>query len=195
MNRFIIAALPVLIASPALAGGVVPTPLEPAPVFVEPAAPAYDWTGFYVGAQASYADVEADGTINADGNGGVYGLRAGYDLDLGSTVVGGLVQYDTGSIGLDGTTTELDNILRVGGRVGFDAGRSLYYATAGYASADTSDQGSADGYFAGVGYEMFLTPAVSLGAEAIYNDFGELDNSAGTDLKATTVGLNVNYRF
>ena len=74
MNRFIIAALPVLIASPALAGGVVPTPLEPAPVFVEPVAPAYDWTGFYVGAQASYADVEADGTINADGNGGVYGL-------------------------------------------------------------------------------------------------------------------------
>ncbi len=199
MQRYIIALLPAaLLAAPAFAGNLAPAPLEPAPVFTAaPATPVYDWSGFYVGAQANYVDVETGGDADVSGNGGLYGLRAGYDFGLGNYVAGALIQYDKGSIGLDDTDVELDNVLRVGGRFGLNSGRNLYYASAGYANADTNDIGSADGYFVGLGYEVFLTQAITVGAEAIYHDLGDFDDAGGAniDAKATTVGLNVNYRF
>lgn len=197
MNRLILSLLPLAIAAPAFAGNIAPAPIEaaPAPVFVTPA-PTYSWSGAYIGAQASYADVETDTAgVTDDGDGGLYGLRAGYDYDFGSFILGGLVSYDYGSVELDTSGVEVENLLRVGARAGLDLGRSLAYASAGYTQAETDTLGDTDGYFVGLGYETFLTQNVTLGAEAIYHDFGDLDGAAGTDAKATTVGLNMNYRF
>lgn len=197
MNRFIIATLPLLAATPALAGNIAPAPVEaaPAPVFVAPA-PIYSWSGAYIGAQASYADAETDdGVLTDDGDGGLYGLRAGYDYDFGSFVLGGLVSYDYGSVEFDNSGAELENLLRVGARAGLNLGRSLAYASAGYAQAETDVLGDADGYFVGLGYERFLTEKVTFGGEVIYHDFDDLDGAVSTDAKATTVGLNLNYRF
>ena len=199
MQRYLLALLPVAFAAPAFAGNIEPAPLEPAPVFTAPtvSSPVYDWTGFYIGAQANYADVETGGDLETDGDGGLLGVRAGYDFDFGPAVAGGFVQYDNGGIELDDTDVELENVLRVGARVGYDFGPNLVYGSAGYANADTDDAGSADGYFVGLGYERFLTQSVSLGAEAIYHDFNDFDgiDGANVDAEATTVGLNINYRF
>ncbi|MGB3555073.1 MAG: outer membrane beta-barrel protein [Jannaschia sp.] len=189
-------AILAVLGAPAFAGNVEPVvvepPLAPAPVFT---APAYDWTGFYIGLQGNYADVSTSGGTVLDDDGGLYGLRAGYDYDLGSAIAGGFVQFDRGSIELAGSGVEVEDVLRIGGRLGFDGGRNFYYASAGYTDIGTNTIGSADGYFVGLGYEVFLTQAVTLGAEAIYHDVGDFDLLPGTDAEATTVGLNLNFRF
>ena len=193
MNRFVLAAI-LPFAAPAFAGNVAPVFDEPtlAPIVVEP---VYDWSGAYVGAQVNYGTIQSDGLASADGDGFLVGLRAGYDLDLGRAVVGGLVQYDTGSIELGATGAEVEDILRVGGRVGYDLGRALFYGAAGYTQADTNVVGNMDGYFLGVGTEMFVTDSVTVGIETLYHDFGDLDGAPGVDAEAATVGLNLNYRF
>lgn len=189
------------ISLPALAGNPAPVPVDPvpAPVFdAAPAAPIYDWSGFFVGAQIGYGDLEADtGAATLDDDGALYGLRAGYDYDFGPALVGGVLQYDASNLELDDGADgiELDSVLRLGARVGFDSGRNLYYLTGGYANADTDAIGDSDGYFAGVGYEVFLTDRVTLGAEALYHEFDDFDDAPTVDADATTVGLNVNYRF
>lgn len=212
MNRFATLALIPLMASPAFAGNIAPAPVEPAPVFTAaPAAPVYSWTGGYVGGQVSYANIDADGlfdddddddsdliNFDSDGDGALYGLRAGYDYDFGAAVLGGLIQYDFGSIDLDDSDLELENVLRVGARLGYNAGQNLFYGAAGWANADTNDAGDADGWFAGLGFERYLTPAVTFGAEALYHEFDDFEDGPdfdGVDSKLTTVGLNLNYRF
>lgn len=202
MHYRILALVPFLMASPAVAQKFDPVVVEPAPaapVVVAPIAPTYDWNGFYAGAQVNYADADAefDGFIdNLEGDDFLFGLRAGYDYDFGNLVAGPVVQYDTGSLDLG--DLEIENILRIGGRVGFDSGRNLYYATGGYAEADTEEFGDADGFFAGLGYEVFLTDRVTIGAEALYHEFDEDDFddfSNDADVEAVTVGLNLNFRF
>lgn len=185
-------------ALPALAGNVVPAPVEPAPVIVADPVPIYDWTGFFVGAQIGYADVEADtGATSLDDDGFTYGLRAGYDYDFGTFVLGGIVQYDELDItlGEGAGAIDVENVLRVGARAGLDSGRNLFYLTAGYANADTDAIGDADGYFAGVGYEVFLTQNVTAGAELLYHEFDDFDDAPTVEADATTLALSVNYRF
>lgn len=194
MNRFILAALLPFTAAPAFAGNIAPVPVEPAPI-APAAAPVYEWSGAYIGAQVSRADFETDGAIGVDDTGFLAGLRAGYDLDLGGTIVGGLVQYDSGSFDLAPSGLEVDDVLRVGGRVGYDLGRTMFYGMGGYASADTNLPGDADGYFLGIGTETFVTQNVTLGVESIYHDFGELDGAPNVDLEAATIGVNLNFRF
>lgn len=194
MNRLILAALLPFAAAPAFAGNIAPVLQEPAPIAPAPA-PVYEWSGAYIGAQVNYADIQTDGALGVDGSGALAGLRAGYDLDLGSTVVGGLIQYDGGSIDLDPSGIEVENVLRVGGRIGYDFGRTLVYGTGGYTSASTNVAGDADGYFLGIGTEMFVTERVTVGLETIYHDFGDLDGAPTVDAEAATVGLNLNFRF
>lgn len=217
MKRFLLPFLPLAFVAPAFAGNIAPVYSEPAPIAPVTVAPTYTWGGGYVGVQAGYGDIRPGGTADLDddddddgdsddtdnvsfgddldGDGGLFGLRAGYDMMFGRTLVGGFAQYDKASIDL-GDDVELDSILRLGLRAGLTSGRNMYYATGGYAQADTDDIGTADGYFAGLGYEVFLTQKVTLGAEALYHDFDEFDGGDDDiDAKATTVGLNLNYRF
>ena len=180
------------------AGNVEPVPLEPAPVFAAAPAPGTDWTGGYGGLQLSYVGIDADGGgVNANGSGALFGLRSGYDIDFGRAVVGGLLHYDRGSIGLDGsgiaagTDPELEAVLRTGVRVGVDGGRALYYAQGGYARAYADDIDDADGYFLGLGVEQLVTERLSIGVESNFHRFDE--DSIDTD--ANTVGVNLNFRF
>ncbi|QFU07590.1 hypothetical protein PARPLA_01501 [Rhodobacteraceae bacterium THAF1] len=178
-----------LLAAPALAGGMTtaPAPMAPPLAF----SPEYNWTGFSVGAQLGYGDVDTN-VDSLDGDDVVYGLRAYYDYDFGRFVLGGGVQYDATSIELGDNVDEVDSITRVGLRAGFDSGRNYYYATGGYAYADTEND-SSDGYFVGLGYEVFATQNVTLGAEVLYHEFDDFDG--GLEADATTASLSVNYRF
>lgn len=207
-----------LLAVPAIAGGLgdFTAPVVAAPAPAAPLSFGRDWTGGYVGAQIGYGGLDLDGDIlgdnddeaelgdladlNFEGSGATYGLRSGYDYDLGSAVVGGFLQYDGASIDIDDTDAEIDRIGRAGVRVGYDAGNVLPYLAAGYAYADTDDYGDSNGWFAGAGVEAFVTDNVSVGGEVFYHDFDDFDAEVGGtgidfDTSATTVGLNVNYRF
>ncbi|MCF6443517.1 outer membrane protein [Nereida sp. MMG025] len=166
------------------------TPIQPAPV---PVAASGDWSGFYGGLQLGYGDVGTSGAADLDGDGLVGGLSLGYDLDLGNWVVGGGLDFDVTDIDIGGAT-DLDSVLRLKLRGGYDLGESLIYGTGGWAQADTSDIGSDDGYFIGAGYEQFITDTITVGGEVLYHDFDDFDGS-GIDVRATTAQVKLNYRF
>ena len=182
-------------AGPALAGGLAEP--APAPVTIAPApvVSSTDWTGPSVGVQLGYGDVSTSGAASLSGNDVLYGLRAYYDVDLGNYVVGGGLQYDSTDIDLGGVTT-VDSVLRLGARAGIDLGQNWVYGTAGWAQAQTSAAavGDSNGWFAGLGYEVFVTDNVTLGAEVLYHDFSDFD-LPGLEAEATTAALSVNFRF
>lgn len=196
MNTKAVSALTaalVTAAVPAIAGGPV-APVETPPVVVAPA-PATDWTGASVGLQFGRIDVETSGAAALDGDDTFVGVRAYYDYDLGDFVVGGGLQYDTTGVDLGGVT-EVESVTRLGVRGGYDLGQNWIYATAGLARVETSAAavGDSNGYFAGLGYEVFLGQQVTLGAEVLYHSFDDF-NLAGLEADATTAGVSLNFRF
>ena len=200
------------LATPALAGSLEPTPVEPAPV--APLAPVAspvtgDWTGPSVGAQLGYGSVDTDGAGDDSEDGMIYGLRAFYDHDFGNWVAGAGVQYDATDIDL-GDAGDLDGIAKVGGRVGYDLGRTMVYGTGGYAwidnkltatlgAASVSDSKFHSGWTVGAGVEAFFAPQWSVKGEYLYRSLGGETYFSGAiplgTLNLHTVQVGVNYHF
>ncbi|TCO72431.1 outer membrane protein [Rhodovulum euryhalinum] len=186
------AALATAVAAPAVAGSYDPAP---EPVQVAPAAPAPvlggDWGGGYAGLQLGFADVDADGGLNGDGE--IYGVHAGYRWDMGTLVYGVEVDYDDAGIDIGNGAAELDDVMRLKGQVGYDMGSTLLYATAGVANADTT-LGDETGWLAGGGLAWAVSPSWTVGGEILYHDFDEFGNS-GIGADATTATLRASFRF
>lgn len=198
MKRSLIlaAGLGALTAAPALAGGTAQQPAPaPATVAPVPVASGSDWTGPSVGVRLGYGDVSTYGAAQLSGDGALFGLRANYDYDLGTVIVGGGLQYDTTDIDLGGVTT-LESVTRIGARAGADLGTSWLYGAAGWAQANTSAPtvGDSDGWYAGVGYEMLVSEGITVGTEVLYHEFSDFDLS-GLNAEATTAAISVNFRF
>ncbi len=180
-------------AGAALAGGPVITAPEPAPMPAPaPMLPANgDWTGLSAGLSLGYGSV-TNGAAN--GTGAIYGLRGGYDQDFGNWVFGGTASYDWSNITAGG---DLNNLARLGLRGGYDMGDTLIYATGGAAWADVTTSGVSardTGWFAGIGAEHKFNESWSVDGQLLTNQFADF-NGSGSDLKATTVSLGLNYRF
>lgn len=184
----------VMIAAPALAGGVAETAAAPVVLAPPPVVSSTNWTGPSVGIQLGYGDVSTSGPA-LGGDDVLYGLRAYYDHDFGDFIVGGGLQYDSADIDLGGVTT-LESVTRVGVRAGVDLDRNWAYGTAGWALAETSNPvvGDSNGWFAGVGYEVFVADNVTVGAEVLYHQFEDFD-LGGLEADATTAAVSVNFRF
>lgn len=154
-----------------------------------------EWTGPSVGTELGFLD--ADGTGAREGDGFSYGLRANYDLDMGGYVIGGALAWDRPDTDL-GAGTRLDETVRLGARAGIDAGANWYYGTVGWARASVDDPGgtigNSDGYYFGLGYEVYLNPNTTAGAEILHQQFDDFD-LGGFELDATTLNLSVNFRF
>lgn len=189
------AGLSTMIAGPALAGGLAEPAPGPVTIAPAPVAATGTWTGFSVGGQLGYGDVSTSGAAALDGDDLLYGLRAYYDYDFGDFIVGGGLQYDATDLDIGGVTT-LDSVTRLGLRAGVDLGQNWIYGTAGYAQARTSNPvvGDSDGWFAGVGYEVFVVDNITVGAELLYHSFDDFD-LPGLEAEATTAALSVNFRF
>lgn len=185
----------ILSAGLAAAGSPEPAPAEPTvPAPAEPAPAMTDWTGFYGGGQLGFGDVSTSGAADLDGDGAIGGLTLGYDHDFGSYVLGGAVDYDFADIDLDGAST-LENVARLKARGGAKIGTDgLLYATAGAAQAEADGFDSDSGWFVGAGYEQMVTERFAVGAEALYHEFDDFDDS-GIDVEATTVQLRGTFRF
>ncbi|MFU8824163.1 MAG: outer membrane protein [Yoonia sp.] len=197
-----------LAAGMASAGGlaapvetVAPTPIAPAPA---PVMRGSDWTGFYLGGQLGYGDV----TISADPeqddlDGIIGGVHAGYMYDLGTIVLGAEVDYDladiSGAVPALKTGVEVDDILRLKARVGYDAGAFLPYATGGVVRANLStDDGSieADGDFYGLGVAYKFSDSILVGGEVLQHKFYEGDDGVqGNGVRATTATARVSFQF
>lgn len=198
LSRLIVLALTTTtMAGAAFAGSPVDTPAEP-PVFAPETVPVPvntggDWTGFYTGLQLGYADADS-ATGGLDGSDTSYGFHAGYDYDFGQFVLGGELDYDKTDISLGGGAGSIDSVARAKIRGGYDLGRTLVYATAGAARADTS-VGDETGPFVGVGVAYQVTDRYLVGAEVLEHRFDDVGGVAGNDIDATTLSIRGSYRF
>ncbi|SIN93568.1 outer membrane protein [Vannielia litorea] len=197
MKTFIAAAtLPALLAFPAFAGNLE-TPLAddvvttPAPVVDL----GRDWTGGYVGLSFGTGSGEIDGggatnDFDVEDN---YGLYGGYLWDNGNLVYGGELAYS--SLGLNpdvGPDADAD-VWALKGRLGYDAGNFLPYATAGFANI-TSEGESGDGYVLGAGLEYAATDNIRVRGEYLNHQFDDFGDT-GNDVKADTFSLGLSYNF
>ena len=178
----------------------------------------YSWSGFYLGAHAGYGwgDAEYEHQ-NINFFGGPGGL---YDNEINGAVVGGQLgfnyQIDWFVVGVEGTaawsdisgnydfsqytndtTTDLEWVVTVAGRLGFALDRFLIYGKGGYAWARAeagqeyykpgverywSDEQTVSGFLIGGGLEYAVTDNVVAGFEYVYIDFDE-ERFSGDDSK------------
>ncbi len=185
------------LGSVALAGTIEETPVEQSvtpPVFTPaPVNVGGDWTGFYTGLQLGHADADS-ATGALDGDDTSYGFHAGYDYDFGQFVLGGEFDYDKTDINLGGGAASIDSVARAKIRGGYDLGRTLVYATAGAARADTS-VGNESGKFLGLGVAYQVTDRYLVGAEVLEHRFDDVGGVAGNDIDATTFSIRGSLRF
>lgn len=206
-----------------------------APVLV---APVPTWAGFYAGAHAGYgwADFEAsdvdpvfavliDEDLNHKPNGGVFGVHAGYNFQVGSFVFGveadgsyatieGDVLYDFPLLGgtfTDQQTSKIDALFSARGRIGYAFGPALVYATGGIAAArvettfsasllgqslSTSDEAWHVGYTVGGGLEYKFDQSWSARVEYLYADLGEeMHTVEPFELTLNVVRVGLTYHF
>lgn len=194
MRRILLLSAATFLATgPVLAGSLEAPP--PAPPVVPAPAPAPstpDWTGFYLGSQIGYIDVDTN-VPGVSGDDLIAGFTAGYDYDMGNVVVGGSVDYDwTNATLVPGL--DVENVWRAKLRGGYKLGRGLVYATAGYANADTSTLGDEDGYFAGAGYDYMVGDHLAVGGELLFHEFDSF-NGTPVNVDATTFAIRTTYKF
>lgn len=172
------------------------------------AAPAFTWTGFYVGANGGWVwgDVDFDfitvGTSsNTDFDGGFAGGTVGVNWQWNSIVLG--VEGDLDWAGMDGSDPcpnpafrckiDFNWLATARGRVGFAWNRFLVYGTGGVAFADvdfSTPPGGAGftssfnetylGWTVGGGVEFGLTNHISIKGEYAYFDLGDETAPAGS---------------
>ena len=181
-------------SSSAIAGGLA-EPVEtmaPLPI-ATPVIMSKDWSGFYVGGGLGTGAVGIGDDPDIDSSS--FGLNAGYRYDMGSIVLGGEVEYS--ALDFESAGDDFDaSVLRLKGRVGYDAGAIMPYAVAGLAQltiedgSDTSD----NGYFYGVGVDYAVTDNIYVGGEILQHQFDDF-NDGGADIEAQTMSLRVGYSF
>ena len=207
-----LAAAAVVFSAPAIAADL--PAYEPAPAYAAPA-PASNWTGGYVGAQAGYGWRKADnknGRPNTKPDGAVVGGYAGYDYQFdGSPVVVGVdtdLNYNTGSDRNGRVRNQLKWSGATRGKIGYAMDRVMVYGAGGVAYGDVktkiganSDSKTAVGWTAGGGVEALVADNVSVRTEYRYTDYGTdkfKNGGVGTtksNLTENRVTAGVAYKF
>ena len=198
------------LTAPALAADLTtPTPL-PTPPAIEAAAPANNWTGFYLGALGGYGWGNADTSAGGVGaNGFDVGGYAGANWQWGNFVVGaeGDVLFpwrDDSSGGIE-VDQGLNGSLRA--RAGIALDRFLLYGTGGLAATDLelsgggiSDDKTLWGWTAGAGVEGMLTDNITARVEYRFTDYQDKTFTLGggpvdSDFTTHTIHGGVGVKF
>jgi outer membrane immunogenic protein len=208
-----------LIAQCAAAADLSLAPLYKAPPASTP--PAYDWTGFYVGANGGGGWGHSWWNANTTGinlSGAQAGGTAGYNWQTGRVVFG--IEGDLDWSGFNGSSTSpgcpagcstSDNWLStVRGRIGYSFDRVMPYVTGGLAVGDiraaTPGLAGGDatnaGWALGAGLELALPGNWTAKAEYLRVDLGSFNCTGCSALPPDNVSLQenifragVNYHF
>jgi outer membrane immunogenic protein len=181
-------------------------------------APAWTWTGFYLGLNGGYGFSTSSNQLALSGDqptglfsaGGFGGGQIGYNVQLSRVVLGLEADFQGASI-RDSVTdlifgdffsSQLDSFGTVRGRIGYAFSPALLpYLTGGFAYGHLSNLAAIDttytfsgmvvGYTVGAGIEWAFTPAWSFRGEYLYMDFGKHDpiNAAGAPFSQTQMGV------
>jgi outer membrane immunogenic protein len=173
-----------------------------APVAAAVVAPAFSWTGFYVGghlgygwAQARYNDfVNPANNFSINANGIFGGVQAGYNWQINNFVLGLEADIAAGGLrrtfdlgGGDTYRASVPLLSTVRARAGLAADRALFYVTGGLGIATfqdrwdiggviTSFSSTRAGYALGAGVEYAFTPNWTAKVEYMYYGFGDRRN-------------------
>ena len=184
-------------------------PQAPAAEYSEPV--VKNWSGAYVGGNATWQKGKFNGQDQDRGHALGGGLYGGYNMQSGSIVYG--AEADLSYAGEDGSagaglkgTQGVNGSVR--GRVGYDLNPFLVYGTAGVAVANhelegngTNDEKLAAGYTVGAGVETFVTDNITARVEYRYSDYQKRDFDLGTgaaiskgfDDHSVKVGMGVKF--
>jgi outer membrane immunogenic protein len=159
-------------------------------------APAFDWSGFYVGAsiggqQVNVTSPDPVGFVQPSGTGFTIGAFAGANKQINNFVLGveGDIEYSTFSATASCAnpawtcTTNLNAQGSFRGRIGFAADRALLYVTGGLAVANFGgnttlgptvfpDSSARIGWTAGAGIDFAFTDTVFGRAQYRYSNYG-----------------------
>ncbi len=207
MKKFLLAALLGGVATSAFAADLPTRKAPPAPMPY--LAPAFSWTGFYLGVNGGYGLNSGGGDFGSP-DGGFVGGTAGYNYQMGQLVLGVEGDWDWASLTHDGVNavgpykTNIDDLVTVRGRLGYAIDRTLLYVTGGYAGADTelnfpgigSESQWRSGGVIGGGVEYAFTNNITAKAEYLFAPMENttlLGEKSNLDLSLFRVGLN--YKF
>ncbi len=221
MKQLLLAGVAALSAATAASAADMQARPYKAPPPAAMISPAYNWSGFYIGAMGGY------GWGTDSGSGGFGGGTVGYNWQFpGSQFVFGIEVDAAGASIKDSFTEDLGGGLllhsdskinsfgSVTGRAGFAMDAVLLYAKGGFAwannkttfsvpdlGATSSDSHTHTGYTLGGGLEYLFTPSWSAKAEYMYTSLGgETYNLLGEQLPSGnidfhTIKVGVNYHF
>ena len=215
IKKFAMATAAIALAAPAYAGSKMAPIEEPEvvePIMEEPAAPARDWTGPYVGLNGTYIGVNNRDRGNFGGSGPGIGAHLGYTQDFGGFVLGAEAEWDfyndvtLDEVGNFPGAGEVESMGRLKARAGVPIGNDLLaYGLGGVAHMRTSDIGDNTGWVVGAGAEYMVTNDFSVGAEVMYHRFDDVSvgedvgevpaGGADYDFEATTVSVRGSFRF
>jgi outer membrane immunogenic protein len=218
MKRLLLAGVALSVAGAASAADMQARPYTKAPPAV--VSPAYNWSGFYIGAMGGY------GWGTDAGSGGFGGGTVGYNWQLpGSQFVFGVEVDAAGASIKDSFTVEdagiqaivdskINSFGSVTGRAGFAMDAVLLYAKGGFAwgnnkttisvpafGATSSDSHTHTGYTLGGGIEYMFAPNWSAKGEYMFTSLGSKTYNLGGDLFDSgtidfhTIKVGVNYHF
>lgn len=195
--KFIAISLAATFASTAaFAGGFVDpvTGVDAVPVSTSSAG---SWTGFYAGLQFGAGDATfsfAGETASEDTDAG--GFHLGYMRDFGQVVVGGEFAFDRVTLS-DGDDDEGVYLGRLRGRIGYNAGRFMPYATIGSASlvGEDNDDISEAGFTYGIGADFRVTDRFLVGFDYSRSEFSDVLDEPGLDLDADLVQVRASFKF
>jgi outer membrane immunogenic protein len=173
----------------------------------QPAAALFNWTGFYVGANAGYAWGSA---IGGNPSGGVLGLTGGYNYQFSPNMVIGAetdISFSNADTSRAVGRFESNYIGTLRARLGYSVGNVMFYGTGGaaYGKGELSVGGLTNdqthwGWTIGAGVEAMLTQNVSAKFEYLYVDLNDKNYTTigGPVRVGYTTNLlrgGVNYRF
>jgi outer membrane immunogenic protein len=219
MKRLLLAGVALSVATAASAADIPARPYAKAPAAVM--SPAYNWSGFYIGAMGGY------GWGTDSGSGGFGGGTVGYNWQLPSSQFVFGVEVDAAGASIKDSFTEdfgggllvtteskINSFASVTGRAGFAMDAALIYAKGGYAWANNkasisapavglafSDSHTHSGYTIGGGLEYMFAPNWSAKGEYMFTSLGgETYNFGGVPLDSGnidfhTIKVGVNYHF
>lgn len=168
------------------------------------------WNGVYAGVNGGLIDANSNGSgrsVIGDSSGGLFGLTAGYNVQMPNNFVLG-VEGDYGMSNADGSGTigsnKVETLTTVRARAGLAMDRLMPFVTAGYAGSNVkfsdgsdTDKKFLNGWAAGAGAEYAITDNFSAKAEALYVSLDKArvpDGSrAGYDTGVYRLGLNYHF--